>query len=85
MTYAAIRIIAAERLPVEVAWRVLSVSVSGYYDSLNRAPSARAIRQAWLTEPIGPAHSESRGTYGVRRVHAELTLRYGISVRRQAA
>ena len=29
-------------------------------------------------------HAESRGTYGVRRVHAELTLGHGISVGRQA-
>ena len=76
--------IAAEGLPVEVACRVLGVSVSGYYEWLNRAPSARRLRHAWLTEFIVRAHSESRGTYGVRRVHAELTLGLGISVGRQA-
>ncbi len=76
--------IAAEGLPVEVACRVLGVSVSGYYEWLNRAPSARALRHAWLTEEIKRVHAESRGTYGVRRVHAELTLGHGISVGRQA-
>ena len=76
--------IAAEGLPVEVACRVLDISASGYYEWLNRAPSARALRHAWLTELIIRAHSESRGVYGVRRVHAELTLGLGISVGRQA-
>ena len=76
--------IAAEGLPVEVACRVLGVSVSGYYEWLNRAPSARALRHVWLTELIVRAHAESRGIYGVRRVHAELTLGLGISVGRQA-
>jgi putative transposase len=77
-------VIAAEGLPVEVACRVLGVSVSGYYEWLNRAPSARALRHVWLTELIVRAHAESRGIYGVRRVHAELTLGLGISVGRQA-
>ncbi len=76
--------IAAEGLSIEVACRVLGVSVSGYYEWLNRAPSARDLRHAWLTELILRAHSESRGTYGVRRVHAELTLGHGIAVGRQA-
>ena len=63
---------------------MLGVSASGYYEWLNRAPSARALRHVWLTELIVRAHTESRGTYGVRRVHAELTLGHGISVGRQA-
>ncbi len=44
----------------------------------------RALRHAWLTEIILRVHTESRGTYGVRRVHAELTLGHGVSVGRQA-
>jgi putative transposase len=77
-------VIAAEGLPVQVACRILGVSVSGYYEWLNRAPSARALRHVWLTELITRAHVESRGIYGVRRVHAELTLGLGVSVGRQA-
>lgn len=76
--------IAAEGLPIEVACRVLGVSVSGYYEWLNRAPSARAFRHARLTELTLRAHSESRGIDGVRQVHADLTLGRGISVGRQA-
>ena len=67
-----------------MACRILGVSASGYYEWLNRAPSARALRHAWLTEQIKRVHAESRRTYGVRRVHAELTLGHGISVGRQA-
>ncbi len=76
--------IAAEGLPIEVACRALGVSASGYYEWLTRGPSARALRHAWLTELIIRTHTESRGIYGVRRVHAELTLGLGISVGRQA-
>jgi putative transposase len=77
-------VIAAEGLPVEVACRVLGVSVSGYYEWRDRPPSARALRHVWLTEQIKRAHAESRGTYGARRVHADLTLGRGVAVGRQA-
>jgi len=71
---------AAEGIPVEVACRVLAVSVSGYYDWRSRSPSERAIRHAWLTDLIARVHQASRGTYGARRVHAELRLGRGIVV-----
>jgi transposase InsO family protein len=71
---------AAEGIPVEVACRVLEVSVSGYYDWLSRPPSARSIRHAWLTDLITEVHQASRGIYGSRRVHAELRLGRGIVV-----
>lgn len=76
--------IAAEGLPVEVACRVLGVSISGYYDWRGRPPSQRAVRHAWLTDVIARVHAESRGAYGLRRVHAELTIGRGISVGKQA-
>jgi putative transposase len=59
---------------------VLGVSESGYYAWRGRAPSARAVRQAWLTEQIQAVHHNSNGTYGARRVHAELRLGHGIIV-----
>jgi putative transposase len=71
---------AAEGLPVQVAVPVLEVSESGYYEWKHRAPSARAIRHEWLTGLIRQVHQISRGTYGARRVHAELVLGHGISV-----
>lgn len=71
---------ASERLPVEVAARVLDVSVSGYYAWLTRVPSARSIRHALLTDAIRAVHTASHGIYGARRVHAELTLGQGFTV-----
>jgi transposase InsO family protein len=71
---------AAEGIPVQVACRVLDVSVSGYYDWRSRPPSARAVRHAWLTDLIIEVHQAVRGTYGARRVHAELRLGRGIVV-----
>jgi len=68
------RLIAAERarFPISLACRVLGVSRSGFHAWEGRAPSARALTDAWLTERIGAIHERSRGTYGARRVHAEL-------------
>jgi putative transposase len=71
---------AAQGFPVQVCCRVLAVSQSGFYAWRSRAPSARAIRHAWLTDAIRQVHAASRQTYGSRRVHAELTLGRGISV-----
>ena len=76
--------IAAHGLPVQLACRVLNVSESGYYARRSRAPSARAIRHVWLTDVIRQVHSTSRGTYGIRRVHADLILGQGIAVGHQA-
>ena len=56
------------------------VSRSGYYAWAARAPSPRAIRQAWLTDLIGTIHQASRGTYGAPRVHAELVYGHGITI-----
>ena len=75
---------ATEGLPVQLACRVLEVSESGYYARRSRAPSPRSVRHAWLTDVIRQVHVVSRGTYGIRRVHAELTLGQGIAVGHQA-
>jgi len=73
-------VIAAEDLPVQVACRVLGVSESGFYERRKRAPSQRAVRHAMLTDVIRQVHAESKGTYGILRVHAELTLGRGVIV-----
>lgn len=75
---------AAEGLPIENACRVVGVSVSGYYSWLDRPPSVKAIRHAWLTELIVKIHADSKAAYGARRVHAELTLGHGITVGHEA-
>ena len=65
---------------MQKACRLLEVTESGYYQWRSRPPSARALRHAWLTNQIRAVHTASRGTYGVRRVHAELTIGLGLSV-----
>jgi transposase InsO family protein len=59
---------------------VLGVSDSGYYAYRSRPLSGTALRRQWLTGLIGEIHARSRGTYGARRVRAELALGMGISV-----
>lgn len=72
--------IVAEGTPVQIACRVVGISESGWYARLNRAPSQRSIRHALLSNLITQIHRDSRGTYGGRRVHAELTLGRGVEV-----
>lgn len=71
---------AGEGHAVERACRITGVSHSGFYMWRLRAPSPRAIRHAWLLDQIIQVHAASRGTYGARRVHAELTLGRGVKV-----
>lgn len=52
--------------------RVLGVSPSGYYAWRHRKPSARARKDAELSEKIRSSHQASRGTYGSPRIHADL-------------
>ncbi|GAB3890247.1 hypothetical protein GCM10029964_061450 [Kibdelosporangium lantanae] len=59
--------IASEGGSVQLACRVLDVSASGYYDWRGRAPSARSVRQAWLTDLIREIHVESFQVYGAPR------------------
>ena len=57
--------------------RVLGVGRSGY-NAWVKAATARAAREAADAELAGQiraAHTDSRGTYGVRRIHAELAAR----------
>src|SRR2546428_635850 len=69
---AAVEVTAAQDLSVQLACRVLEVSESGYYARRSRAPSLRSIRHVWLTGVFGEVHPAPRGTYGIRRVHADL-------------
>ena len=52
--------------------RVLGVSPSGYYAWRGRGRSPGAKRDEVLRGTIRTIHQQSRGTYGVPRVHAEL-------------
>jgi putative transposase len=57
----------------------LDVSKSGFYEWRDRKPSATAIRREQLKEKIRELFTEFGGTYGYRRIHAEL-LRRGVQV-----
>ena len=62
----------------------MRVTEAGFYAFRGRPASERTIRHAWLTDLITKVHVDSRGTYGARRVHAELTLGQGIRVSHNA-
>ena len=67
---------------VRAMCRALDVSPSGFYAARNRPPSARAVADAELSSRIRVIHDESRGTYGMPRVHAELAAG-GVSIGRK--
>ena len=77
--------IAAEKtnFPVAVICRVVGVSRTGFHNWERRAPSDRALSDAWLIEKIKQIHDASRGVYGVPRIHAELRLEHEIRVGRK--
>lgn len=66
--------------PVDRCCRILGVSRQGYYRYKRRPTSATQLRRQWLTGLIREIHVASRGTYGYRRIHAELTMAMGIQV-----
>ena len=57
---------------VSTMCRVLEVSRSGYYAWSSRPPSERTVANSALVDEIRRVHAESDGTYGSRRVHAQL-------------
>jgi putative transposase len=69
----------AKGLSISLQCELLGVSVSGYWAWAKRAPSDRALYDAWLTERIRAIHEASKGRYGSPRVHAMLR-RQGIRV-----
>ena len=65
--------------PITVMCRVLGVTPSGFHAWCGRPPSARSLADVALTATIRAIHTESRGTYGSPRVHAELRLGHGVA------
>lgn len=74
-----IDVLADTGFPVNTCCRVLGVSRQGYYRYKRRPTSATQLRREWLTGLINEVHIASRGTYGYRRGHAELTLGMGLT------
>lgn len=58
--------------PVTVLCRVLKVSTAGFYASLRRAPSVRAVKDQRLKILVHESFALSRKTYGSPRIHADL-------------
>lgn len=77
------RFIEREKAPVTTACRVLGVSRSGYHAWRRRPKSLRALEDEVLVQIISEIHTDSRRTYGARRVHAELRLARDIRVGRK--
>ena len=77
--------IAAEKtnFPVAMMCRVFGVSRTGFHNWERRAPSDRALTDAWLIDKIRQIHEQTRGVYGASRIHAELRLEHGIHVGRK--
>jgi putative transposase len=67
-------------IPVDRCCVVLGVSRQGYYRYRRRHTSETQLRRQWLTGLIREVHVASRGTYGYRRIHAELTMAMGVKV-----
>ena len=63
--------------------RLPGVAPSGFFMWRSKPPSDRSIRRARLTDAIGAIHVTSRGTYGSRRVKAELADAFGQVVNRK--
>jgi len=60
--------------------KVLGVSRAGFYAWERRPPCDRELTDAWLLKRIRAVHAKSKGTYGSRRIHAELRLEHGVRV-----
>lgn len=80
MTFRLVETLAGQGIPIAFSCRVLKVSVSGFHAWRGRGPSRRQLADAELTALVRAIHDASRGTYGVRRVHAELRLGHGVVV-----
>jgi len=78
----ACRFIAAEKAnyPVSLMSRVLGVNRTAFHRWEGRAPSQRALEDAFLTERIRKIHGDKRGVYGSPRIHAELRMAHGVRV-----
>jgi putative transposase len=79
------RLIEAERAQHTVSrlCSVLGVTRAGFYAWKGRSPSARERRDRQLMRLIERIHKDSRETYGVPRIHAELADEHGIRIARK--
>lgn len=69
--------------PVALLCRALEVNRTSFHDWERRAPSQRALTDAWLSEKIRSIHEAKRKVYGAPRIHAELRMAHGVRVGRK--
>jgi transposase-like protein len=81
--YPVIAELAGQGFSAKQCCRILGVAASGFFMWRGRSPSPRQIRLAWLTDLVRAIHADSRGTYGWRRVTAELLYGHGVIVNRK--
>jgi len=67
------------KYPIPKMCKVLGVSASGYYKSLNRKPSKYSQEESRLELEIKAAHKRTRETFGPERLQQEL-LEHGVRV-----
>jgi putative transposase len=79
------RLIAAERAQhsVSLLGQVLGVTRQGFYSWRSRKPCNRELKDRELCTLISKAFEDSRETYGVPRIHAELCDEHGVRVSRK--
>jgi putative transposase len=63
---------------------MLDVAPSGYFYWRTRPPSIRQLRQGQLADLVLEIRRASNGTYGKRRITAELRFGYGMTVNQKA-
>lgn len=61
-----------DSFPIAVMCDVLEVSTSGYYASVDRAPSPRAQRRARIDAAVRQVHAASHGVYGSVKIARNL-------------
>ena len=61
-----------DSFPIVVMCQVLQVSKSGYYSSVGRKPSARAVRHQQIQETVVRLHDESHGIYGSAKIAQQM-------------
>lgn len=67
-----------DSFPLSSMCKVLNVSRSGFYAFKKRKPSSQAKRRNEIAKAVKDSHKDSKGTYGHRRVHSDVTEDYKI-------
>ncbi len=64
-----------DSFPVAITCDVLRVSTSGYYESLDRTPSERAVRHERIKQSVAQVHAETDGIYGSIKIADQMQKR----------